>query len=53
VAIAQLLDGDQAVPDSGGFATSEEFASLAAGWQTSRLVEIWNGMPGVTPSKEV
>jgi hypothetical protein len=39
----------QAVPASEAFTTAEEFAYLAAGWQTSRLVEIWNGIPGVTP----
>jgi hypothetical protein len=42
----------QAISDSERFTTAEEFASLAAAWQTSRLVEIWNGIPGVTPVKK-
>jgi hypothetical protein len=46
------LEAAQAVPASERFTTSEEFANLAAGWQTSRLVEIWNGIPGVTPVKK-
>jgi hypothetical protein len=39
----------KAVPDSEQFATLEELAGLASGWPTSRLIEIWNGIPGVTP----
>jgi hypothetical protein len=31
------------------FSTSDEFAQLAANWPSSRLIEIWNGLPGVTP----
>jgi hypothetical protein len=46
------LEAAQAVPDSEQFATAEEFASLTGGWHTSRLVEIWNGIPGVTPVKK-
>jgi hypothetical protein len=46
------LEAAQAIPDSGTFATAEEFAALAVAWQTSRLIDIWNGMPGVTPVKK-
>ena len=31
------------------FASQEELASLAAHWPGSRLVEIWNRLPGVRP----
>jgi hypothetical protein len=31
------------------FSSSEELATLAANWPTSRLIDIWNGLPGVTP----
>jgi hypothetical protein len=31
------------------FANKEDLARLAAGWPGSRLVEIWNGLPGVQP----
>jgi hypothetical protein len=39
----------QAVPDSEQFTDAEGLAGLAASWPTSRLIEIWNGIPGVTP----
>jgi hypothetical protein len=42
----------QASPDSEQFTTAEEFAGMACGWPTARLVEIWNGIPGVTPVKK-
>jgi hypothetical protein len=42
----------QAILGSERFTTAAEFATLAAGWQASRLVEIWNGIPGVTPVKK-
>jgi hypothetical protein len=31
------------------FASAQELAGLAAGWPGARLVEIWNGLPGVEP----
>src|SRR5437763_1187247 len=31
------------------FGSQSELTELAADWPTSRLVEIWNGIPGVTP----
>jgi Protein of unknown function (DUF3489) len=31
------------------FTSVDEFEELAANWPTSRLIEIWNGLPGVTP----
>jgi hypothetical protein len=34
------------------FGTAEELAELAANWPTSRLIEIWNGFPGVAPVKK-
>ncbi len=34
------------------FATAESLAGLAADWPSSRLVEIWNSLPGVTPVKK-
>jgi len=42
----------QAVPDSEHFSSADELATLAANWPTSRLIEIWNGIPGVTPVKK-
>jgi Protein of unknown function (DUF3489) len=37
------------VPAAELFISADEFAELAANWPTSRLIEIWNGLPGVTP----
>ena len=34
------------------FGSREELAKLAAAWPGSRLVEIWNGLPGVAPVKK-
>jgi hypothetical protein len=31
------------------FSSSEELAAVAATWATARLIDIWNGLPGVTP----
>src|SRR5271169_3773167 len=31
------------------FTSAQELAALAAGWPGARLVEIWNGLPGVEP----
>lgn len=31
------------------FNSSEELVALSAGWPTSRLIDIWNSLPGVTP----
>jgi hypothetical protein len=31
------------------FATQEEFVFLSGDWPTSRLIDIWNNLPGVTP----
>jgi Protein of unknown function (DUF3489) len=34
------------------FTTENEFEALAADWPTSRLLDIWNRMPGHTPVKK-
>jgi hypothetical protein len=45
-------EAGQAIPDSERFTTADEFVDLAGAWPTSRLIEIWNGIPGVTPVKK-
>ena len=42
----------KAIPHAECFSSAEELASLAANWPTARLIEIWNGIPGVTPVKK-
>ncbi len=34
------------------FNTKDELANLVAEWPTSRLIEVWNGIPGLTPLKK-
>jgi hypothetical protein len=34
------------------FASQQELADLAAKWPANRLIEIWNGIPGLTPVKK-
>src|SRR6266852_4035279 len=34
------------------FSSQPELASLVAEWRTDRLIEVWNGIPGVTPVKK-
>ena len=34
------------------FASQQELADLAAKWPANRLIEVWNGVPGLTPVKK-
>ena len=34
------------------FANQKELADLAAKWPANRLIEVWNGIPGLTPIKK-
>src|SRR2546428_8284611 len=34
------------------FSSQQELASVVAEWPTDRLVEVWNGIPGLTPVKK-
>jgi hypothetical protein len=45
---ASAADAETA-PGAERFSSSEELAELAATWPTARLIDIWNGLPGVTP----
>jgi hypothetical protein len=44
-----IIPAEVAAEAAVSFASAEEFASLAVGWPLSRLVAIWNTLPGVTP----
>lgn len=39
-------------PETEHFSSAEELAELAAKWPASRLVEIWNNLPGVAPVRK-
>ena len=34
------------------FSSQQELASLVAEWPTARLIEVWNGIPGLAPVKK-
>src|SRR5260370_11273141 len=34
------------------FSSQQELASLVADWPVDRLIEVWNGIPGLTPVKK-
>ena len=34
------------------FSSQQELASLVADWPANRLIEVWNGIPGLTPVKK-
>ena len=40
------------VPDAERFTTTEEFRQLAEKWPGERLVDLWNGIPGLKPVKK-
>ena len=42
----------EAVPNAQFFRNEAALAKLAANWPASRLVEIWNSLPGETPVKK-
>ena len=35
-----------------GFGTQQELAGLVGKWPANRLVEVWNGIPGLSPVKK-
>jgi hypothetical protein len=39
----------ETVAEAERFSSFEELAELATNWPTSRLIDIWNSLPGVTP----
>src|SRR3977135_4424845 len=47
-ATKQEADGTQGE----SFSTQQELADLATTWPPTRLVEVWNGIPGLTPVKK-
>src|ERR1035438_1469008 len=42
----------EAVPNSERFTNEAALAKLAANWPATRLIEIWNSLPGETPVKK-
>src|ERR1700730_5718344 len=52
--ITFYADRNQAPEAEGSekFKSTDELQQLAEGWPASRLVEIWNGIPGFSPVKK-
>jgi hypothetical protein len=46
------LDSQQANFEGEIFASQTELGELAAKWPANRLIEVWNGIPGLTPVKK-
>ena len=52
IAVLASDDGREETPEGTvRFQTEQQLASLTASWPTSRLVAIWNQLPGVQPVK--
>src|SRR5881396_2990733 len=43
----------QEAGDGENFSSQQELASLVAAWPATRLVEVWNGIPGLAPAKKL
>jgi len=52
VGVLDSLEEAERQPELEHFSSPEELAELVANWPASRLVEIWNNLPGVTPVKK-
>jgi len=52
ITIHATVEGAEAVANAERFRNEAGLAKLAANWPTSRLVEIWNSLPGATPVKK-
>ena len=46
------FDSKQEAGDGESFSSQHELASLVAEWPAERLVEVWNGIPGLAPVKK-
>ena len=42
----------QEAGDGESFSSQQELATLVAEWPADRLIEVWNGIPGLTPVKK-
>ena len=47
--ITAFASAKEAEGQGESFSTQQELATLATKWPAIRLVEIWNGIPGVFP----
>src|SRR5271168_3651849 len=48
-AFASLSEREQSGGEAESFSSEKNLSALAAKWASTRLVEIWNGLPGVKP----
>jgi hypothetical protein len=46
---ASLREKEQSEGEAESFSSQKNLSTLAAKWPSTRLVEIWNGLPGVKP----
>jgi Protein of unknown function (DUF3489) len=50
--ITAFASAKQAEGQGESFSNQQELAALTAEWPVNRLIEIWNGIPGLTPVKK-
>jgi len=49
--VAVFFSAQEVTPSSESFRSQEELATLAEHWPAARLVEVWNQLPGVKPTR--
>ena len=50
--LATVAEARTFAPDADRFNSEEALATIAAKWPSSRLIEIWNSIPGLAPVKK-
>ncbi len=52
ITVLDSVEDAKSNPETEHFSSLKELAKLAAQWPASRLVEVWNNLPGATPVKK-
>jgi len=52
ISVLDGIEDAQSNPETQHFSTLKQLGKLAAEWPASRLLEIWNNLPGATPVKK-
>ncbi len=47
-AVTALREDEASAPESAVFHSEQKLATVSSNWPVSRLVDIWNGLPGAT-----
>jgi hypothetical protein len=52
ISVLDSVEDAKSNPETEHFSSLKELGKLAAQWPASRLIEIWNNLPGTTPVKK-